>query len=118
MKLILPARLRERTVLKGVFRCPIIFIIAEAIKIFLSSEVVEVTTFPAEVYHMHELDEVRGQLHHVELIDAGLLAIIGKVPVLLPPELIDRMQNCIGRKIGILRASDHDYRLKFIDGGR
>jgi len=77
-----------------------------------------VTAFPAGVYHMRELDEVRGQLHHVEMIDAGLLALIGKIPVLLPPELIGRLQGCIGRKIGILRANDHDYRLKVIEGGR
>ena len=66
-------------------------------------------------YHMKYLDEVRGPLNHIEETDAGLLALIGKIPVLLPPELIDRLQGCMGRKIGILRT-DCDYRLKFLDG--
>ena len=67
-------------------------------------------------YRMHELDEVRGPLNRIEDTDAGILALIGQIPVLLPPELIDRLQGCIGQKIGIFRASDRDYRLKFLDG--
>jgi len=67
-------------------------------------------------YRMHELDEVRGPLTHIEETDAGLLALIGKIPVLLPPELINSLQDCMGHKIGILRAADRDYRIKFLDG--
>lgn len=67
-------------------------------------------------YRLYELDEVRGPLNHIEDTNEGLLALIGQVPVLLPPELIDRLQGCVGRKIGILRAADQDYRIKFLDG--
>lgn len=66
-------------------------------------------------YRMLELDEVRGLLIHVEETDAGLLALIGRVPVLLPPEMIGQLHGCIGRKIGILRT-DRDFRVKFLDG--
>jgi hypothetical protein len=72
-----------------------------------------VTIFP---YRMHYLDEVRGPLTHIELIDIGLLAHVGQISVLLPPELINRLQGCMDREIGILRAGDQDYRIKFLDG--
>ena len=49
-------------------------------------------------YRLYELDEVRGPLNHIEDTNEGLLALIGQVPVLLPPELIDRLRAAWAEK--------------------
>jgi hypothetical protein len=71
----------------------------------------------SEPYHMGDLDEVRGDLFHVEEADGGCLALIGKIPVLLPPEMIGRLEGLVGKRIGVLRA-EQSYRLKVIEVGR
>lgn len=62
-------------------------------------------------YRMRELDEVLGPLHHVENSPHdGCLALIGKIPVLLPSEIFGELQKLIGRKIGILRLDGYHIR--------
>ena len=69
-----------------------------------------------EVYRMRELDEVLGPLNGLEVADGWLLALIGKIPVLLPMELQDRLQSLLGKRIGILRLDG--YRVRCIDDRR
>lgn len=69
-----------------------------------------------EVYRMRELDEVLGPLNSLEEADGWLLALIGKIPVLLPMELQDRLQSLLGKRIGILRLDG--YRVRCIDDRR
>ena len=69
-----------------------------------------------EVYHMRELDEVLGPLNSLEEANGWLLALIGKIPVLLPMELQDRLQSLLGKRIGILRLDG--YRVRCIDDRR
>jgi len=68
------------------------------------------TVFP---YRMKERDEVRGDLEHVEEADGGCLALIGKIPVLLPLELAGKLQGLVGRRVGVLRLEG--YRLRSLD---
>ncbi len=66
-----------------------------------------------KVYHMRELDEVRGPLHHVEESpDGGIVALIGKIPTWLPTELGPKLREMQGRKIACIRLDG--YRLKEI----
>ncbi len=69
-----------------------------------------------EVYHMRELDEVLGPLNSLEEANGWLLALIGKIPVLLPMELQDRLQSLLGKRIGVLRLDG--YRVRCIDDRR
>jgi hypothetical protein len=69
-----------------------------------------------EVYRMRELDEVLGLLNSLEEANGWLLALIGKVPVLLPMELQDRLQSLLGKRIGVLRLDG--YRVRCIDDRR
>ncbi|MCJ7443956.1 MAG: hypothetical protein MUO26_05415 [Methanotrichaceae archaeon] len=59
---------------------------------------------------LSELDEVIGELNAIEETNMGLLALIGKIPVLLPSELGPQLAELIGRKIGILHLNG--YRLR------
>jgi len=65
---------------------------------------------------MRELDEVLGPLNSLEEDTGWLLALIGKIPVLLPMELQDRLQSLLGKRIGILRLDG--YRIRSIDDRR
>lgn len=65
------------------------------------------TVFP---YRMRERDEVLGDLHHIENAEGGCLALIGKIPVLLPTELTERLQGLIGRRVGVLRLEGYRVR--------
>jgi hypothetical protein len=65
------------------------------------------------VYRMMELDEVIGDLHHMENTDVGLIAQISKVRVLLPEELASKLNDLIGKRIGILRYDG--YRVRCLD---
>jgi hypothetical protein len=68
-------------------------------------------------YHMRPWDEVLGPVHKVEEEDGYCLALIGKIPVLLPPELALRLRGAQGQRIGVLRT-ERDYRMRIIDGKR
>jgi len=59
---------------------------------------------------MEELMEVRGPLHHIEEHEGRCLALIGKIPVLLPQDLAPRLQDLLGRKIGVLRLEGYRIR--------
>jgi hypothetical protein len=66
------------------------------------------TVFP---YRMKELDEVLGDLHHVEEAqDGGIVALVGKIPVLLPGELARKLQGMLGRRVGVLRLEGYHIR--------
>jgi hypothetical protein len=67
-------------------------------------------------YRLHELDEVRGQLYHIETCDdGGLLCLIEQIPVILPAEMDDRLRELLGCKIGVLRLGG--YHVRRLDGG-
>ena len=56
-----------------------------------------------ELYRLSELEEIVGDLRSVENTDIGLVAVIGKISVLLPEELASKLQGLIGRRVGVLR---------------
>lgn len=66
-----------------------------------------------EPYRMREYDEVLGPLHAVDKFEGSCLALIGKIPVLLPSELADKLQSLIGQHIAVLRLDG--YRLRVLD---
>ena len=68
-------------------------------------------------YYMQPWDEVLGPAISIEEFEGHCLALIGKIPVLLPQEMSGRLSEVIGQRIGILRT-DNDYRLRVIEGGR
>ena len=69
----------------------------------------------AAAYRLAEFEEVIGELHSVENIEMGLIAVIGKISVLLPEELAENLKGLRGKKIGILRLDG--YRVCCIDSG-
>ncbi|OPY54063.1 MAG: hypothetical protein A4E48_00449 [Methanosaeta sp. PtaU1.Bin060] len=72
------------------------------------------TVFPREAYRMRDLDEVRGDLQHIEEAGGGVLALIGKIPVILPPELEPHLREMVGRKCAILRL-DGKYHVRDLE---
>lgn len=68
------------------------------------------TAFPAEVYRMRDLEEVLGDLHHIEEDEGGIIALIGKIPVLLPLELSETLQTLVGQRIGVIRIGEYRAR--------
>jgi hypothetical protein len=50
-----------------------------------------------EARRLLELEEVLGDLRSIEITEIGLIAVIGKVSVLLPEELAGRLQG-LGRQ--------------------
>jgi hypothetical protein len=76
-----------------------------------------------EAYRLSELEEVLGELHSIEITEIGLIAVIGKITVLLPEELADKLQGLVGRRIGILRLDGYhvhclDKEVVHADGNR
>ncbi|MCJ7443890.1 MAG: hypothetical protein MUO26_05075 [Methanotrichaceae archaeon] len=65
-------------------------------------------------YRMAELDEVVGDLYSIERTEVGLLALIGKVSVLLPEELAGKLSTLVGKRIGIIRLDG--YRVRCLNG--
>jgi len=65
-------------------------------------------------YHMRPWDEVLGPALGVEEYDGYCLAQIGKIPVVLPPEMVTRLEKTIGQRVGVLRT-DFDYRLRVLE---
>jgi len=66
-----------------------------------------------EAYRLSELEEVLGTLHNVENTEMGLIALIGKIKVLLPEDLAENLQGLIGKRVGILRLDG--YRVRCLD---
>lgn len=63
-----------------------------------------------EAYRLSELEEVLGKLHSYEINEIGVVAVIGKVSVLLPGELADKLQGLVSQRIGILRLDGYHVR--------
>ncbi len=61
-------------------------------------------------YALKDLEEARGDLHSIEKTDGGIIALIGKIPVLLPPELAEKLQGMIGRRVGVIRLDGYRVR--------
>lgn len=49
-------------------------------------------------------EEATGVLHHVITSEGSLVAEIGPVNVLLPPELEDELEPLVGERIGLLKT--------------
>ncbi len=68
-------------------------------------------------FRHRERDEVRGVLHGIEKSpDGDIVALIGKIPTWLPPEMELPLKEMIGRKIGILRLDGYRLRCLDLDG--
>ena len=67
-------------------------------------------------YHMRPWDEVLGLALGVEEKDGHCLALVGKIPVILPKDMAARLTEAKGQRIGILRT-DCDYRFRLIQEG-
>jgi hypothetical protein len=65
-------------------------------------------------YRMRPWDEVLGQALGVEEHDDYCLALIGKIPVILPQEMAAKLEKTRGHRIGVLRT-DFDYRLRVLE---
>ena len=63
-----------------------------------------------EAYRLSELEEVLGDLHHIEETEDGCLALIGKISVLLPPELAGKLHGLVGCRVGVLRLDGFHVR--------
>jgi hypothetical protein len=61
-------------------------------------------------YRMAEGEEIYGVLHRIEKIELGQVALISKIPVLLPEELAGKLQGLIGQRIGMLRLEGYHIR--------
>ena len=60
-----------------------------------------------EAHRLSELDEVQGDLHRIKITEIGLIALIGRIEVLLPEELFGKLQGLIGRRIALLRLDGY-----------
>jgi hypothetical protein len=63
-----------------------------------------------EIYRLSELEEVLGELHSIEIIETGLVAVIGKVRILLPEEPAGQLEGLLGRRVAILRLDGYHVR--------
>lgn len=63
-----------------------------------------------EAYRLSELEEILGDLHSVEKTGIGLVAVIGKISVLLPEELAGKLQGLVGKRIGLLLLDGYHVR--------
>ena len=65
-----------------------------------------------EHYRQSELEEVLGELHSLEITEIGLIAVIGKISVLLPEdkELATKLRDLIGRRVAMLRLDGYHVR--------
>lgn len=65
-------------------------------------------------YRMAELEEIVGDLHSIDQTDIGLVALIGKVPVILPFEMNETLRDLVGKRIDILRLEG--YKVRCLEG--
>lgn len=68
---------------------------------------------PGLARRLFDLEEVLGELHSVENTESGLIAVIGRITVLLPEELAEKLQALVGKRIGILHLDG--YHIRCID---
>lgn len=64
-------------------------------------------------FQLRELDEVLGKLHFIEPSkDGGIVALIGKVPTWLPPELEPQLRELVGRPMSVLRLDGYHVKVR------
>ena len=63
-----------------------------------------------EANRLQELEEILGLLHTIEKTELGMLALIGKIQVLLPLELAGKLEGLIGKHVGVLRLDGYHIR--------
>lgn len=68
----------------------------------------------SQPYHMRPWDEVLGPALGVEEHNDYCLALIGKIPVILPLEMAAKLAEAKGQRVGVLRT-DFDYRLRVLE---
>jgi hypothetical protein len=65
-------------------------------------------------YHMRPWDEVLGPALGVEEHDSHCLALIGKIPVVLPLDMAAMLTEAKNQRVGVLRT-DNDYRMRILE---
>jgi hypothetical protein len=68
----------------------------------------------SQPYHMRPWDEVYGQVYCIEEEDGQCIALIGKIPVVLPQDMTNKLAEAKGKRIGVLRT-DTNYRMRILD---
>lgn len=58
--------------------------------------------------------EIVGHVHELQEDDGYIVAKIGPAIVALPSELMEKLKDCVGQRIGILRT-DVDYRFRVME---
>jgi hypothetical protein len=68
-------------------------------------------------HHLTHWEEIHGPVLDVEEAEGYCIALIGKISVLLPLDMAEKLREQIGNHIGILRT-DIDYRFRVSDKRR
>lgn len=66
------------------------------------------------VYRLEPWIEVAGHFHELREDDGYIVAKIGPAIVALPSELEEKLKECIGQRITILKT-DTDYRFRVLE---
>lgn len=69
--------------------------------------------YPSKMYRLDYFEEIVGVLHEIMDQDDTLIAIIGKIHLVLPSELGQSLRPLIGQKVAILRTDIPDKRYLF-----
>jgi hypothetical protein len=70
-----------------------------------------------ERVHLSPWEECIGPCHKIEPENGCIIAYIGKISIILPPDMVSKFEGLEGRRIGVLRT-DKDYRIRdFNDQG-
>jgi hypothetical protein len=64
--------------------------------------------YPSKMYRLDYFEEIVGVLHEIMDQDDTLIAIIGKIHLVLPSELGQSLRPLIGQKVAILRTDIPD----------
>ncbi len=63
-----------------------------------------------EASRLSELEEILGVLYSLEMSELGLIAVIGKIKVLLPEELAPQLESLLGKRMALLRLRGYHVR--------
>lgn len=65
-------------------------------------------------YRLAIFEEAFGRLHRLISEDGRLIAFIGRISLILPPELESLLKGHIGERIGLIRTDDpkKEYRIR------
>ncbi len=69
--------------------------------------------YPSKMYRLDYFEEIVGVLHEIMDQDDTLIAIIGKIHLVLPSELGQSLRPLIGQKVAILRTDIPDKQYLF-----